>query len=276
MEEVPPRLTDPVDMAALAEKYREFAPNVTFVDTLGAAAAGLNLSAIEVGTSIGVNFRAFVRDLKTDGVLVHHEGKDDERGAIGSIYLTNDTDAELRLRHDHEQEVLAVIVEKSRWGERFRTVNFGTRKVPGLHVEGWNEPAEFVAVYELSAGDPKRTVRVARSNAQAKAQRDAQQEIVFIEDTLREAGARDPNSGLKGIDLALRLAGHPEEGESDALHQKRVNAWADKLKNRAKRDPAYARLFAMVTEGDVPRDVRRWFAPLAVPVVAAEAGVGPW
>jgi hypothetical protein len=147
LEEVTPRLDNPASLQGLAAKYRNWAPGIVVIDTLGAAAAGLNLSAVEVGTAIGFNFRAFVRDLKTNGWLIHHEGKNAENGALGSIYIANDTDTELNLKHDHLTEVLAVMIEKCRWGERFRTINFGTRKVPGLKIEGWDEPGEFVAVY---------------------------------------------------------------------------------------------------------------------------------
>jgi hypothetical protein len=219
-----------------------------------------------VGTAIGFNFRSFVRDLKTNGWLIHHEGKNSENGALGSIYIANDTDTELNLKHDHIAEVLAVMVEKCRWGERFRVINFGTRKVPGLKIEGWDEPGEFVAVYELAAGDPKKLVKVARTKEQAKAQHKAQDDREHLDLTLYAVPGRE---ALTTRQLAERCVGPQEDGDTDQQYRAKITRWVDKLKNWAKRDATCSRLFEMVEEGDPPREVRRWFMPIDPPVVAA-------
>jgi hypothetical protein len=265
--ETPPKLTDAADMVALAEACREFAPDLVVIDTVGAAAAGQNLSAIEVGTMIGLNFRAFVRDLKTNGILIHHEGKDGERGPTGSQYFQNDVDGELRLIHDTGEEVLAVIVKKSRWGQKDRTVNFGTRAVSGLHVEGWTEPAEFVAVYELDANDAKRQVKVATAKAPPKTTtkdpQDGLLDPVYIEHRLRSDGVHEAKDGPDALTLAALLIGEQNELETEAGHQLRVAKLAKALKNKVDRDPRYRRLADIVEEGTPPHKVRRWFAPAA-------------
>jgi hypothetical protein len=266
LEEVTPRLDDPASLQGLAAKYRDWAPGIVVIDTLGAASAGLNLSAVEVGTAIGFNFRSFVRDLKTNGWLIHHEGKNAENGALGSIYIANDTDTELNLKHDHLAEVLAVMVEKCRWGERYSIINFGTRKVPGLKIEGWDELGEFVAVYALEAGDPKKLVKVARTKEQAAAKNTAAEQRIKIEEMLREAEVRDPSIGWTSTQVAEPLIDPQAEGESDGQYQTRLQHQVKKINNNASRDPLYRRLFEMVNSEAPPhRKVRRWFLPVEPP-----------
>lgn len=120
------QIMDGADCEALIASCADWHPDLLVIDTLGAAAAGQNLSAIEVGTGIGAGMRRLVRALKCDGWLVHHLGKDEDAGPTGSMYLQNDTDTEMMLKHDPEKEVLSVTVKKDRWGVKDRTVQFGT------------------------------------------------------------------------------------------------------------------------------------------------------
>ena len=81
-----PQIMDGADLDALAEEHRSWVPNLVFIDTLGSAAAGQNLSAIEAGTAIGRNMRAFCRDLKADCWLVHHLGKNETLGPTEPVF----------------------------------------------------------------------------------------------------------------------------------------------------------------------------------------------
>lgn len=124
-----PALLDDAQMIEFVECVKSWQPDIVWLDTLGNAAAGANLSAIEIGTKVGQQARYLAEGLHADLWLMHHRGKDGER-ATGSQYIAgNDPDMILALQHDRASSRLTVTVEKDRWGERERRVHFGTRLV---------------------------------------------------------------------------------------------------------------------------------------------------
>jgi hypothetical protein len=193
--EVAPQIMAAGDLKAVKElcEAAGFAPDLVFFDTLGASAAGQNLNAIEVGTMIGSNLRAFCRDIKADCWLVHHLGKDEKAGPTGSRYLMNDADMALWLAH--AEHVLVVTVTKDRWGKKNREEKFGTRTVHGLDIEGTAEKASFVAVYELGADDPRRHAAMARDTLET-----------LVRKVLAVAGAINVKGAIREDVLLDRLA----------------------------------------------------------------------
>lgn len=151
--ETMPQILSTPDMTEFVEAHRDWSPDLVFLDTLGSAAAGENLSAIEIGTAIGRAARTLATELAADVMLLHHEGKNEK--AMGSQYIVgNDPDMVLHLAHTGNQVV--VTVNKDRWGERNRKVYFGVRRL----MLG---DREFVATYELRHGEqqaPDHTRRV--------------------------------------------------------------------------------------------------------------------
>src|SRR5205807_1420983 len=153
--EVAPQIIGSGDLAALKKEVADWQPNLVYIDTLGASAAGQNLGLIEVGTEIGKKLREFCQECKqapyvSDVVFLHHIGKDDSKGATGSRYFMNDPDQALELSYLQNDGLLRVEVTKARGGEKGRKVMFGVRK-----LKLPNE-AEIVAVYPLAKNDPKR------------------------------------------------------------------------------------------------------------------------
>lgn len=146
VEAMPQLLTDG-DMIEAAEEWRAWAPDLIFLDTLGNAAAGQNLSAIEIGTAVGRASRLLAATLGVDLYMLHHEGKGGD--AMGSQYIVGN-DPDLVLHIEHVKERVAVTVHKDRWGERGRTVQFGVRKIM-VNLAG-GTMREFVATHELAAG----------------------------------------------------------------------------------------------------------------------------
>jgi hypothetical protein len=70
------------------------------IDTVSQCIAGANDSAIEVASAACSNMILLRRELQTTVVFVHHEGKNQERGARGSGAWINNTDAAIKLTRD--------------------------------------------------------------------------------------------------------------------------------------------------------------------------------
>ncbi len=172
LDEDMPRMLDDASMIEFTKGHQDFHPNLVFIDTLGNAAAGHNLSAIEVGTAIGRVSRLLARAFEASVFLIHHEGRNGT--AMGSQYIVgNDPDMVLRLEHDPVKSALTVTVGKDKWGVPNRKVRFGTRKlmVPSRYDGSLREA---VATYELPATDARTVEREAaeqRDTAEAIARR---------------------------------------------------------------------------------------------------------
>jgi hypothetical protein len=162
------------DFDVLLEEQSKWKPNLVFIDTLGASAAGQQLSDTAVGTKIGNKLRNFCKRLACDLYVIHHFGKDEAKGPTGSQYFVNDPDQALELHYDGKKGLLQVYVEKAKWGVRDRTVVFGVRVVKGLWQPGWEKKEESVVVYDLAADDPRRNVTAQQSDKEKRAESVAQ------------------------------------------------------------------------------------------------------
>jgi hypothetical protein len=202
------------DLSVLKKELEEegWDPDLVFLDTLGACAAGQNLSAPEVGTAIGKNLRQFcqprVAAYVSDVFVVHHIGKEKDKGALGSRYYMHDADQALELTYDQDKGLLQVKVTKARGGEKDRKVMFGVRKVR------LPNGAETMVVYPFDKDDPRATPPVEEK------QRDKDAERVWV--ALRSF----PVGAIVGQNELLdRLLGKREPCESEEQHEATRKNW---------------------------------------------------
>jgi hypothetical protein len=217
---VAPKIVKGTDLRVLKKEQADWEPNLVFIDTLGASAAGENLAAMDVGTAIGQSLRHFSQDNKTpyvsDVFVVHHIGKDKDKGATGSQYLMNDPDQALELTYLQDKELLQVKVTKARGGEKGRKVMFGVRKVK-LPKKG----GVTVAVYPLAKEDPR------SKPVEPESRRD--QEAERVHQALKRCGP--PGTLVSQAELLDRLV-KKEPCESDEQFQATRRDWQ---KNKLRR-----------------------------------------
>jgi hypothetical protein len=211
---VAPKIIKSLDLKVLKEEQTGWEPNLVFLDTLGASAAGQNLAAMDIGTEIGQTLRQFCQDgwapYVSDVFVVHHVGKDKTKGATGSQYFMNDPDQALELTYLQDDGLLQVKVEKARGGEKGRKVMFGVRKVRLPTKEG----GVTVAVHSLAKEDP-------RSKPPApERQKDKEAEQVY--QALRTFG---PAGTLVSQDQLLAKLVVKEPCESEDQFQARRDGW---------------------------------------------------
>jgi hypothetical protein len=157
------RLTGGPDMRILKRARTDWEPNIVILDTLGASASGHELGSMAVGTAIGASLRAFCQESEEapyacDVLIVHHVGKDKNKGATGSQYFYNDADQALELTYnDGPAMTLEVKVTKARAGKKGRAVMFGVREVL-LPATATQPGGKTVVVFPFEASDPRREV----------------------------------------------------------------------------------------------------------------------
>jgi len=211
---VAPKLLSKLDLTTLKEEQADWEPNLVYIDTLGASAAGENLSDIAVGTGIGQSLRQFCQKQEagpyvSDVFVVHHLGKDKEKGATGSQYFMNDTDQTLKLTYHDKEGLLDVEVTKARGGEKGRKVRFGVRKVRLPTQAG----GTTVAVYPLPRDDARLAVKL-------ESKRDQEAERVY--QVLKGFGP--PGTVVSQADLLAMLV-VKEHGEGEQQFKDRRDDW---------------------------------------------------
>jgi hypothetical protein len=223
-----PRLVNNEELRVFCDIVRPYDPQLVFIDTLGAAAAGQNISLPEVGTLIGANMRTVCHELRADCWVIHHEGKDADRGAMGSQYYYNDTDTVQRCQYDPDAMLLTITAEKARWIGRERQVVYGTRVIDGLTIKDADADSitEFVAVYDLPEGDVRRNM----AHRQGKVDNELQT-VLFL---LREADGRELTSEQLSEGIAGKKPGDDASAEDLAAWKTRRNEAMTLLRSRAR------------------------------------------
>jgi hypothetical protein len=206
-------LSNSDDLRLLKKEQEEWGPDLVFLDTLGAIAAGQNLSAFEVGTAIGQRLRRFSQNKDAgyvcDVFVVHHLGKDKEKGATGSQFFMNDTDQTLELTYNQDKECLQIKVTKARGGERNRKVMFGVRRV------ALPSGAETVCVFPFDKDDPRATPPVEVKKRDVDAER--------VYKALRSFGSS--GTKVEQSPLLERIVGAKEPSESEEQHRETRENW---------------------------------------------------
>lgn len=114
-----PRLTDPMQVGALIEAYKDFQPNIVVIDTLATASGDVDENDSKFGkllTSSGPVGR-IKRAFNCTVICVHHSGKDLERGSRGHSSIGGNADGMFRITADKEARIVTKLVEKMRDGE---------------------------------------------------------------------------------------------------------------------------------------------------------------
>jgi hypothetical protein len=130
-----PLFSSDLHMKVVLEVLAPFRPNIIVIDTLTRAMPGENFSHIDVMTKAFAVADALRRQFNALIIIIHHEGKDADKGAIGSSLLSGNADTVLYLRKLDDQTV-TVDVEKMRDGQDGFTVGYRVQRfnsgVPAL------------------------------------------------------------------------------------------------------------------------------------------------
>jgi hypothetical protein len=96
-----------IEMQAISlENYRDGLPVILILDTIFQCAAGMNINQTDVATLLISSVQRIKEELHaTHVLLVHHSGKDKERGMSGNMALKASTDLTYRVEKDRDGEI---------------------------------------------------------------------------------------------------------------------------------------------------------------------------
>lgn len=158
-------LRDPGAVTLLLNTVADYAPALLFIDTLGAAWAGLDEnSSADMGAVV-----ALARQIAATGaavVLVHHTAKHGDGTPRGHSVLNGTLDAALRLEPADDGGVIRGTLTKNRNGTTDRDIAFRVDLATlGQDEDGDDITAPVAA--PLASGDGKRPDRLPRTEAAA-------------------------------------------------------------------------------------------------------------
>jgi hypothetical protein len=124
-----PNLFDTDSQVALMLLLENQKPNIVVIDTLGQASPGQDLNAPGFGTQLTQETKAIRQRLKCCVILIHHLGKNEKRGALGSTMIIADPGTILEVRGiAGHKELREIWVHHVREGEAERSLGFRIQK----------------------------------------------------------------------------------------------------------------------------------------------------
>lgn len=157
MVAVPVDLTDTASVTLFINEMKKDPDNIGLVvfDTLSKCVAGQNENAPEVMTGAIKGATTICRALDAAGLIVHHPGKDEARGARGHSSNLADVDTMWRVDRSDKAMSLTVTVEKQKDGIDGITFNFdATLKHLGIFDKKGNEWTSLV----ITEGEHKEAI----------------------------------------------------------------------------------------------------------------------
>jgi hypothetical protein len=138
------------DHEALAECYKDFAPDMIFIDVLGRVVTGIDINSPEGGQKVIEEAYALAERFNCLVLIVAHPGKDDSKGMLGSSLLDSLTDVVLKVSAKGNK--IFVYVDKMKDGEAERTEVFAVDKSRGVPVIIDAPPEPQPKVGEVESG----------------------------------------------------------------------------------------------------------------------------
>lgn len=141
------RIDDPVDMRALAEYLGEFKPALVIFDTFASLCGNTDENS---PSSVGPALRMIKETCqagKSSSLIVHHFGKDADRGFRGASNFTNDVDFAYKASRDGDNLRTTLLCHKSKDSEPFKPFSVEMEKV---QLEGLSDQ-DGRPVYSLVA-----------------------------------------------------------------------------------------------------------------------------
>lgn len=141
-------LDNPISMAALIKKVRDIKPVLVIFDTFASLAGGVDENSnSEVGQSLNL-VRDTCREVGASSLVVHHFGKDAEKGFRGASAFVNNVDFAFTAKKEGKLTA-SVSCFKMKDGEPFSDIYFKGHIVPlGVHSQNGEESTSLVAVYQ--------------------------------------------------------------------------------------------------------------------------------
>jgi hypothetical protein len=205
-----PLLTNAEHVEAVMTAAKQFKADIIVLDTFAAASGGIDENSSQFGallTSTGPVGR-LARETGANVVVIHHSGKDLEKGSRGHSSISGNSDAVFRVTADKDARTVKKIVEKMRDGQD----NFAI---------GYNLTPEGRAPVATKTGRIKWKPKKADADAEARA---------LVGRALFEANAFTEQRGLEGRELAERIEGSaPEKTDEDSVQW---GAWNERVKKR--------------------------------------------
>ncbi|MFP4573424.1 MAG: AAA family ATPase [Desulfobacterales bacterium] len=153
---VPCLLDEPGDMDALIATLRHLpvSPGLIIIDTLARCMAGDENNTADMGQVI-ISCGKISQATNAQVMLIHHTGKDANKGARGSIALTGATDTLLLTQKTNDKQV-ALICERQKDYEPFRDIYFRLDIADTGYVSDDMEPVMSLVPVEDTQARPKK------------------------------------------------------------------------------------------------------------------------
>ncbi|HJE71680.1 AAA family ATPase [Pseudomonas oryzihabitans] len=142
------RIDDPIHMADFGEQLKQLQPQIVMFDTFASLCGGTDEnSPSEVGPVLR-RIKETCRAAGASSLIVHHFGKDADRGFRGASNFTNDVDYAFTVKRDGDNLRTCISSHKCKDGEPFKPVHVGMTPVmlKGLADQEGREVFSLMAV----------------------------------------------------------------------------------------------------------------------------------
>jgi hypothetical protein len=158
-----PLVFDPSEIAALMQSVASSgaAPRIVALDTVARAIAGQDENDMRAAGLV-TNAAERIRDkFKCAVVLVHHSGKDEDKGARGSSAFEGNVDAVFRVARDKDKGVVSLRCTKMKDADEPEPIHFKEQRVGESLVLDWIPKDEHASLTRRNSGPTRSDVGAA-------------------------------------------------------------------------------------------------------------------
>jgi len=207
---------------ALADKTGEH-PALIVIDTLARNFGGDENSATDVGQfvrHVDIHLR---HTWKATTLIVHHSGKDSERGARGSSALKGAADAEYEVSRHDEDQLIRLTARKMKDADEPAPLAFELVNVPVLDMTG--SPIAGAALRSVGYSVPP-------TPAKSGMGRNQQRALMLLEAMHSEIAERLARQGRSGHPVLIEHEDWRQRCEDDGIQRNRYKETRDALEKR--------------------------------------------
>jgi hypothetical protein len=140
-------LFDPTDREALIQDFSDLRPDVVVFDTLTRVIPGQDINTPATGAGINTCADEIARAWNALVILIHHPGKNQEKGSMGSALIESLAYAVWHVSKEAESDTVRCWVNKMKDGRAEFDVRYGI---------GWTAPGNVPCVRDRTSGERQR------------------------------------------------------------------------------------------------------------------------
>ena len=217
-----PNITRPEDVAELVAEYRDFKPDIVFVDTLTRATGGVDINSPQAGSAVAEGASFLAEQFDATVVLIGHPPLSGRDTTLGSTLIPDHAYFNWTIKFDKGSNLVTVHLRNMKDGPDDFDVNFKRVMVAA-------EPRPVPAIVDCAPGEkPARPVK-----ARSAREIEREQWRTAVADAIRVYnGEAHGHAGVSEIaDIMMRDEGNDErENKRESTIRRLERGVRDKLK----------------------------------------------